>query len=62
MSVDPEILPGHDPDDEDMEETPPDVIDILGFDPIEEAEESPEKLASKVAEEWLKAQRSIKYN
>jgi hypothetical protein len=27
-----------DPDDEEMEKTPQDVIDILGFDPLDEAE------------------------
>ena len=27
-----------DPDDEEMTETPSDVIEILGFDPLDEAE------------------------
>lgn len=26
----------HDPDDEQLEQTPPDVVEELGFDPLEE--------------------------
>ena len=28
-----------DPDDEIMDQTPPDVVEVLGFDPLEFAEE-----------------------
>jgi hypothetical protein len=58
-SVPKEILPDYDPDDEDMEETPPDVIDILGFDPTEEEEPKSSALS---AAEWLEESRKIRYN
>ena len=33
-----ELIDDIDPDDEEMQQTPPDVVAVLGFDPLDEEE------------------------